>query len=129
MSRLATIGDGTNTYAAYKYLGAGRIVEEDYAAPDVRLSYDPDGDNSFPALDRFGRVLDQLWERYGQTPEVLDHYSYTHDRAGNRTSRTNELNHDFDELNLEMSEGTTAEGRRHRIAVEKITKAIYVNPN
>jgi len=98
MSRLATIGDGTNTYAAYKYLGAGRIVEEDYAAPDVRLSYDPDGDNSFSALDRFGRVLDQLWERYGQTPVVLDHYSYTYDRAGNRTSRTNELNHDFDEL-------------------------------
>jgi len=23
MSRLATIGDGTNTYAAYKYLGGG----------------------------------------------------------------------------------------------------------
>lgn len=36
---------------------------------------------------------------------------------------------EIDELNLEMSEGTTAEGRRHRIAVEKITKAIYVNPN
>ena len=30
MSRLATIGDGTNTQAAYKYLGAGTIVEEDY---------------------------------------------------------------------------------------------------
>ena len=27
MSRLATIGDGTDTYAAYKYLGAGRIVD------------------------------------------------------------------------------------------------------
>lgn len=26
MSRLATIGDGTNTHASYKYLGAGRIV-------------------------------------------------------------------------------------------------------
>ena len=98
MSRLASITNQNATYASYKYLGAGRFVEEDYAAPGVRLSYDPDGDNSFSALDRFGRVVDQLWERYGQTPVVLDHYCYTYDRAGNRTSRTNELNHDFDEL-------------------------------
>ena len=98
MSRLASITNQNATYASYKYLGAGRFVEEDYAAPGVRLSYDPDGDNSFSALDRFGRVVDQLWERYGQTPVVLDHYCYTYDRAGNRTSRTNVLNHDFDEL-------------------------------
>ncbi len=30
MSRLASIGDGTDYYASYKYLGAGRIVEEDF---------------------------------------------------------------------------------------------------
>jgi RHS repeat-associated protein len=96
MSRLATIGDGTNTYAAYRYLGAGRIVAEDYEDIEVRLDYAAD---NFAALDRFGRVLDQLWTDYGADPDVvLDHYSYTYDRAGNRTSRTNELNHDFDEL-------------------------------
>ena len=96
MSRLATIGDGTDTYASYKYLGAGRIVVEDYEDVEVKLDYSAD---NFAALDRFGRVLDQLWTDYGADPGVvLDHYSYTYDRAGNRTSRTNELNHDFDEL-------------------------------
>ncbi len=36
---------------------------------------------------------------------------------------------EIDELNVEMSKGTTAQGRRHRITVEKITTAVYVNPN
>ena len=36
MSRLATIGDGTNTHASYKYLGAGKIVTEDYEDIDVK---------------------------------------------------------------------------------------------
>ena len=35
----------------------------------------------------------------------------------------------IDELKLEMTEGTTAQGRSHRITVETITKAVYVNPN
>ena len=38
MSRLATIGDGTNTYAAYTYLGAGRIVVEGYVQSQTRLA-------------------------------------------------------------------------------------------
>jgi len=96
MSRLATIGDGANTYAAYKYLGAGRIVTEDYE--DIEVSLDHAADD-FAALDRFGRILEQVWTDYGADPDVvLDHYSYTYDRAGNRTARANELNHDFDEV-------------------------------
>lgn len=51
--------------------------------------------NNFAALDRFGRVVDQIWMDYGAEP--LDHYSYTYDRAGNRTSRDNELHAAFDE--------------------------------
>ncbi len=95
MSRLASIGDGTNTYAGYKYLGAGRIVTEDYEDVEVKLDYTP---NDFAAFDRFGRVLDQIWTDYGADPDVvLDHYSYTYDRAGNRTSRNNELHSAFDE--------------------------------
>ena len=76
MSRLATIGDGTDTHAAYQYLGAGRIVAEDYAEAEVKLDYAAD---NFAALDRFGRVLDQLWTDYGADPDAaLDHYSYTY---------------------------------------------------
>ncbi len=96
MSRLATIGDGTDTYASYKYLGAGRVVVEDYEDIAVKLDY---AENDFAALDRFGRVLDQIWTDYGADPDVvLDHYSYEYDRAGNRVSKSNELHAAFDEV-------------------------------
>ena len=97
MCRLATIGDGTSTQASYTYLGAGRIIVEDYEDIDVKVSY-LESSGNVTGLDRFGRVVDQVWTDYGADPDtVLDHFSYTHDRASNRTSRTNELNHDFDE--------------------------------
>ena len=48
------------------------------------------------ALDRFGRVTDQIWNDYGATA-VRDRYTYTYDRVGNRMSRDNELDSDFDE--------------------------------
>ncbi len=97
MSRLASTGDGTDNYASYKYLGAGRIVEEDYEDIEVKLSY-LDGSGNITGLDRFGRVTDQIWTDYGADPDVvLDRYTYTYDRAGNRTSRDNELHSAFDE--------------------------------
>ena len=97
MSRLSSIGDTNGTYAAYKYLGAGRIVEEDYADIDVKLSY-LDSNGNVTGLDRFGRVADQIWTDYGADPDAtLDEYTYTYDRAGNRTSRDNELHAAFDE--------------------------------
>ena len=95
MSRLATIGDGTTIYAAYKYLGGSRIAAEDHADIGVKLDY---AANSFASLDRFGRVIDQCWTNYAFDPAVvLDRYSYVYDRASNRTERINELNHGFDE--------------------------------
>ena len=96
MSRLSSISDGaSDTYASYKYLGLGRIVVEDYEDIDVKLDYAAD---NFAALDRFGRVADQIWTDYGEDPDVvLDHYSYEYDRAGNRTSKDNELHSAFDE--------------------------------
>ncbi len=97
MSRLSAIYDDANddgdidpgeVYAAYQYLGAGRIVTEDYAEPQVKLDYTA---NNLAPLDRFGRVTDQVWADYGTTPETFDEYTYSYDRAGNRTARTNEL--------------------------------------
>ena len=70
--------------AAYKYLGARQIVEENYDEASVKLTY-LDSSGNVTGLDRFGRVVDQLWERYGDDPTVLDEYTYTYDRAGNRT--------------------------------------------
>ena len=43
-------------------------------------------------------MVDQVWTDYGADPDVvLDEYTYTYDRAGNRTSRDNELHAAFDE--------------------------------
>ncbi len=62
----------------------------------MKLDY---AENDFAALDRFGRVLDQIWTDYGADPDVvLDHYSYEYDRAGNRVSKSNELHAAFDEV-------------------------------
>ena len=88
MSRLETISDGTGTLSSYKYLGANQIVEEDYVEASVKLTY-LDSSGNVTGLDHLGRVADQLWERYGDDPAVLDEYTYTYDRAGNRTSRAN----------------------------------------
>ena len=95
MSRLASIkdDDDSTVLASYDYLGAGRIVNEDYEDIDVDLDYTA---NDFAALNRFGRVADQVWEDYDASI-VLDEYTYTYDRVGNRTSRDNELESDLDE--------------------------------
>ncbi len=52
MSRLATIGDGTNTQAAYTYLGSGTIVKESHPGitGGLNLDYDSDADNSCNSL-------------------------------------------------------------------------------
>jgi hypothetical protein len=88
MPRLETISDSTGTLSSYKYLGADQIVEEDYVEASVKLTY-LNSSGNVTGLDRFGRVTDQLWERYGDDPATLDEYTYTYDRAGNVTSRTN----------------------------------------
>jgi len=52
------------TSSIYKYLGAGQIVEEDYADASVKLSYLNSAGTNVTGLDRFGRVHDQVWENY-----------------------------------------------------------------
>jgi RHS repeat-associated protein len=62
----------------------------------VKLDY-TGGGNAISGLDRFGRVVDQIWERYGANPALLDEYVYEYDRAGNRTRKYNALNSDLNE--------------------------------
>ncbi|NLE38389.1 MAG: hypothetical protein GX621_10230, partial [Pirellulaceae bacterium] len=61
----------------------------------VKLDYN--ADDNLGGFDRFGRVVDQVWQDYSGTPTAIDRYTYAYDRAGNRTAKTNELNHDLDE--------------------------------
>ncbi|HYW78279.1 MAG TPA: hypothetical protein VE890_01840, partial [Thermoguttaceae bacterium] len=97
MSRLSSIYDdadddgaidaGEDVYAAYDYLGANRIVTEDYAEAEVKLDY-YGTNNDFAALDRFGRVVDQLWRDYGNSKDA-DRFLYGYDRVGNRVWKEN----------------------------------------
>ena len=50
------------------------------------MNYDPGADNTYSGFDRFGRVLDQLWQQYGNTTGTADEESYTYgDADGNIT--------------------------------------------
>ncbi len=101
MSRLSNIFDDLDSdgdmdageaVSSYKYLGLGQIVEEDNGA--AKLTYlDSNGDVT--GLDRFGRIVDQVWKN--ASDQLIDEYTYTYDRAGNRLTKSNELNHDLDE--------------------------------
>ncbi|MFL5330238.1 MAG: RHS repeat-associated core domain-containing protein [Gemmataceae bacterium] len=95
---------------SYDYLGLGTVVRR---GGDVvnQLLYDGsttgDAGDQYAGLDRFGRVVDLTWTADSTR---VDHFKYGYDRNGNRLYRTNELNHDFDEL-YHASGVTTDAGR------------------
>ncbi len=119
MSRLATISESNGTVdAAYTYLGSGTIASENYEQPQIALDY---SGSNFAALDRFGNVLNQFWASYGSASGnagTLDGYTYTYDRAGNRTSSANATDaalsemYGYDGLDrfVSMSRGTISNG-------------------
>ena len=81
-------------------------MTEDYTDLEVKLdyAYRDTVANQLSGLDRFGRIVDQVWAEYGVYPlppvpgGLLDEYGYTYDRAGNRTSRTNALDWALSEI-------------------------------
>jgi len=107
MSRVAGVST-SGADVSYKYLGLNRIVVqndglmEDGGDTGVKLSY-LDSSGNVSRLDRFGRVVDQFWEQYylDGDDEIFsgtqDRFTYVYDRAGNRTSKDNELNSALDE--------------------------------
>ena len=65
--------------------GADTLATENYEIPQVKLDYSA---NNFAALDRFGRVLDQVWAGYGSgNSGTLDGYAYTYNGAGDRLTQ------------------------------------------
>jgi len=96
MSRISNIEEGSGPInAAYSYLGAERIVTENYEEPQVKLDYSA---NNFQDLDQFGRVLDQVWSGYGSgNSGTLDGYGYTYYSTGDRLSQVNQTNAALDE--------------------------------
>ncbi len=104
LNRLAAICDDDRyggpgqVLAAYSYLGLGGIVVEDCQQAEVKLDLWGGTTGAYSGLDRFNRVIDQLWTDYGADPDAtLDEFLYTYDRVGNRLSRDNALHAAFDE--------------------------------
>jgi len=92
------------TLEAFKYLGAGTVIERSRPEVNVTLSMvnfsgtaGTAGDK-YTGLDRFGRVADQRWTQgTTATSPVLDRYGYTYDRNSNRLTRSNPLAAAFSE--------------------------------
>jgi RHS repeat-associated protein len=103
ISRLSFLADdngsgGIGTHLEeYSYLGLSTVLERAHPEAGVDLTYiqqpsDPfansDGGDQYTGLDRFGRVIDQLWIREADG-SVTDRFQYTYDRDGNRLSQAN----------------------------------------
>ena len=96
--RLSSISEnagGTQNLVQYTYLGMSTIVKESHSqvAGGLNLSYGAGG--TYAGWDRFGRTAAQEWRKDDGT--LVDGYSYTYDRAGNRMSKGNLLNSGFSE--------------------------------
>ena len=99
MSRISNITDyGAPTPdVAYSYLGADTPVTVNYQQPQVELDYSA---NDFQELDRFGRVVDQVWASYGSASGdlgTIDGYNYGYNNTGDRTSAANLTNNALSE--------------------------------
>jgi RHS repeat-associated protein len=94
----------TVTLEAFKYLGAGTVIERSRPEINITLSMvnfsgaTADAGDKYTGLDRFGRVVDQRWTQgTATTSPVLDRYSHTYDRNSNRLTRSNALAAAFSE--------------------------------
>ena len=92
------------TLEAFKYLGAGTLIERSRPEVNVALSMvsqsggTGDAGDQYTGLDRFGRVADQRWiTGSGSTATDVDRYGYTYDRNSNRLTRSNALAAAFSE--------------------------------
>jgi hypothetical protein len=104
-SRLTSLRDNgaPQPLEGYSYLGLGTAVRRAHPEPGIDLTYiqqpngSTDGGDPFTGLDRFGRVLDQLWApSAGGTP--TDRFQYGYDRDSNRLYRNNLVNALFGEV-------------------------------
>jgi RHS repeat-associated protein len=102
ISRLGSISDASGVLEAYLYLGLDAVVERDHPQTGVDLTYiSPtgaigDAGDPYTGLDRFGRVVEQLWLNRN-TGTVTDDFQYSYDAGGNVLSKNNLLSSAFNE--------------------------------
>jgi RHS repeat-associated protein len=102
ISRLSSISDDTGVLEAYVYLGLNTVVERDHPQTGVDLTYisstggTGDAGDQYTGLDRFGRVVEQLWLNTN-TGTATDDFQYTYDPDGNVLRENNLVNAAFSE--------------------------------
>jgi RHS repeat-associated protein len=91
LSRVTALSDNTTpVLEGYSYLGLGTVVTRSHPEAGTDLTYvnqpggSTDGGDPYTGLDRFGRVIDQLW---GPGAAPTDRFRYTYDPDGNRLTR------------------------------------------
>jgi hypothetical protein len=103
ISRHSSLSDSSGTLESYKYLGLGTVVERDHPQINVnqtgisQTGGTGDAGDRYVGLDRFGRVVDDLWVNTS-TSTTTDEYQYGYDLLGNRLYRQNTVNTAFGEL-------------------------------
>ena len=94
LSRIDSIADGSDTVAAYNFLGLATPVIVNYPDPVVQYTLATGSGAGLysNALDRFRRVIECLWqETSGSTPAALVNLGYGYDRASNRKWRADNV--------------------------------------
>jgi RHS repeat-associated protein len=105
ISRLTSISDASPAVVleAYSYLGLNTVVKRAHPQPGVDLTYisptgsTDDAGDKYTGLDRFGRVVEQLWLNTN-TGTATDDFSYGYDADNNPLYRDNLGNPAFGEL-------------------------------
>lgn len=82
------------SHSAYKYSGAGRLVETNYEQSNVVSTSDTASGAGYEGWDRFGRTKVKQWKKGATT---LDKFTYDYDYASNRTVRDNALSTTLDQ--------------------------------
>jgi len=102
ISRLSSLSDSTGTLESYKYLGLDTVVERDHPQTNVNQTLisqtggTGDAGDQYVGLDRFGRVVDDLWINTS-TSTTTDEFQYALDLVGNRTAITNVVDSSFNQ--------------------------------
>ena len=99
ISRLSSLSDSSGPLESYSYMGLGTVVVRSHPQINVDLTYvgtPGDAGDEYAGLDRFGRVVEQLWVN-SSTSTTLDDFQYTYDVLGNRTAIDNGVNASFNQ--------------------------------
>jgi RHS repeat-associated protein len=69
-----------------------------YIQATADTSANTDAGDKYTGLDRFERVIDQVWRSVAGSGTIMDRYQYGYDRAGNRLFKNNLLDTALSEL-------------------------------